>query len=139
MFFSGFHQVKFSRDFSGDFLVNISDATLTRKNMNLTYSISMNWTNFWQPTVHAPKNIFEKTLIEVGGSHISASFGTFCVQIDQFLKNFENGKIAVSSKENDVDFRILLNVQRLAVSQMIDQLWFKRCQKKREYVNYKII
>ena len=51
--------------------------------MNLLYSICMNWKNFWQPTVHVPQNIFEKTLIEVGSSHLYASFGTFWVQIDQ--------------------------------------------------------
>ena len=37
-------------------------------------------------TVHAPQNIFEKTLIEVGSSHIYTSFGTFCVQIGQLLE-----------------------------------------------------
>ena len=42
--------------------------TLTRKNMNLPYSMRMYWTIFWQPTVHVHKNIFEKTLIEVGSS-----------------------------------------------------------------------
>ena len=41
------------------------NATLTRKNMNLLYSIrTMYWTNFWQPTVHVQQNIFEKTLNE---------------------------------------------------------------------------
>ena len=36
--------------------------TLTRKNMNLPYSIRMYWTNFWQPTDHVQHNIFEKSL-----------------------------------------------------------------------------
>ena len=74
---------------------------LPRKNMNLPYSIRMYWKNFWQPTAHVKQNIFEKNLIEVGSSYLYASFGTFCVQIGQFLeavslrKMFENGKIAV--------------------------------------------
>ena len=33
--------------------------TLTRKNMNLPYSLRMYWTNFWQPTVFLRQNIFE--------------------------------------------------------------------------------
>ena len=60
--------------------------TLTRKNMNLPYSIPMYWTNFWQPTVHVHQNIFEKTLIEVGSSRLYASFGSFCVQIGQLFE-----------------------------------------------------
>ena len=31
-------------------------------------------------------NIFEKTLLKVCSSHLSASFGTFCVQIDQLFE-----------------------------------------------------
>ena len=60
--------------------------TLTRKNMNLPYSIRMYWTNFWQAAIHVQQNIFEKNLLEVGSSHIYASFGTFCVQIDQLFE-----------------------------------------------------
>ena len=77
--------------------------TMPRKNMNPLYSIRMYWTNFWQPTVYVPQNIFEKPLIEVGSLHIYASFGTFCVQISQLFeasteslwKMYENGKIAL--------------------------------------------
>ena len=83
--------------------------TLPRKNMNLTYSKRMYWTNFWQPTVHGQQNIFEKTLIEVGSSHLYASFDTFCVQIHQFLevqwvleKCLKSVK-SLFSKENYVD------------------------------------
>ena len=36
-----------------------------------------------QPTVHVQKNIFEKTLIEVGSPYLCASFGTFRAQIGQ--------------------------------------------------------
>ena len=32
------------------------------------------------------KNIFEKTFIEVGSSHLYASFVTFCVQIGQLFE-----------------------------------------------------
>ena len=78
--------------------------------MNLPYSMRMYWTNFWQPTIHAPQNIFSKTLIEVGTSHIYASFGTFCVQIGQlfeaqwvFAKCMKTVK-SLFSKEKDVDF-----------------------------------
>ena len=53
---------------------------------------------------------FWKTLIEVGSSHIYASFCTFCVQIGQLFEAqwvFERCMKTVKSlfsKENDVDF-----------------------------------
>ena len=53
--------------------------------MNLPYSISMFWTNSWQPTDRVQRTFFEKPLQEVGSSHLNASFGTFCVQ--NFQKN----------------------------------------------------
>ena len=62
------------------------------------------------PTVHALQNIFEKTLIEVGSSHIYVSFGTFCVKIGQLFEAqtvFEKCMKTVKSpfsKENYVDF-----------------------------------
>ena len=40
----------------------------------LLHSIRMYWTNFWQMTVHAKQFFFEKTLYEVGSSHLYASF-----------------------------------------------------------------
>ena len=89
---------------------NILTYTLTRKNMNLPYSIRMYWTNSWQPTVHVQQTIFEKSLIEVGSSHLYASFGTFCVQIGRLLEAqwvFEKCMKTVKSlfsTENDVDF-----------------------------------
>ena len=46
----------------------------------------MYWTNLWQPYVHVQQNIFEKTLILVGSSHLYASFGTFYVQISQLFE-----------------------------------------------------
>ena len=61
-------------------------STLPRKNMNLPYSIRMYWANIWQPTVNAQQSVFEKNLIEVGSSHLYASFGTFQVQIDQLVE-----------------------------------------------------
>ena len=52
----------------------------------------------------------KKTVIEVGSSHLYASFDTFCVQIGQFLKAqavfekcFKTVK-SLNSKENDVNF-----------------------------------
>ena len=50
------------------------------------FNIHMYWANFWRPTIHIQQNIFEKTLQEVGRSHIYASFGNFCVQIDQLFE-----------------------------------------------------
>ena len=46
----------------------------------------MYWTIFWQLTIHVQQDIFEKTLIEVGSSHLYASSGTFCVQIGQLFE-----------------------------------------------------
>ena len=56
--------------------------TKTRKNMNYLTPYVCTETIFWQPTVHAPQNIFSK----VCTSHIYASFGTFCVQIGQLFE-----------------------------------------------------
>ena len=58
------------------------------------------------------KIFLKKTLIEVGSSHLYASFGTFCVQIGQFLEAecfFEKCLKTVKSpfsEENDVDFKL---------------------------------
>ena len=98
---------KYSRGIQG------SIYTLPRKNMNLPCSICMYWTNFWQPTIPAQQNIFEKTLIEVGCPHLYASFGTFCAQIGQLFKAQWVFEIclkinkSLSSKENVIDFVIL--------------------------------
>ena len=84
----------------------------------------MYWRNFWQPTVHLPQTIFEKTLIiEVGSLHIYASFGNFWVQIGQLFEAqwvFEKCMKTVKllfSKENDVDFAFF---QKLKVSLRLD-------------------
>ena len=69
-----------------------------RKSMNLPYSIRMYLTNFWQQTVHVQQNIFEKTLTELGTSHLYASFGTFWVQIGQLVEaqwKFERSETAI--------------------------------------------
>ena len=80
------------------------------------HNIRMCWANFWQPTVHVQQNTFEKTPIEAVSSHLCASFGTFCVQIGQFLEaqwlfelclKIDN---LLSSKENVGDLKILPNV-----------------------------
>ena len=60
--------------------------TESRKKRNLTYSIRMYWMNIWQLTIHEQQDIFEKSLIEVGSSHLYASFGTFCTQICQLFE-----------------------------------------------------
>ena len=76
----------------------------------------MYWTIFWPSTVQEQQNIFEKAPIEVGSSHLYASFGTFYVQIGQFWetqwvfeKMFENGKNAVFEGKWG-RFRIFLKV-----------------------------
>ena len=84
--------------------------TETRKNMNLPYSIHMYWTNFWQPTIHAPQYIWKKTLTENGSSHSYASFGTFCVQIGQLF-------------EAQADFKLLEEIKIFLRKQ-----WFCRFQ-----------
>ena len=60
--------------------------TLTRKNMNLPYSIRMYWNNFWQLTVHV-KFFFLKKLIQVESLYLCASFGTFCVHIGKLFES----------------------------------------------------
>ena len=80
----------------------ISQPSLPRKNMNLHYSIFLFWTNFWQPTVHVQKNIFEKNLIKAYSPHLYASFGTFLRPNCSIIRNtvsiwsmFENRQIAL--------------------------------------------
>ena len=79
--------------------------TLPRKNMNLPYSIRMYWTNFWQLYIHVQKNIFEKTLIKAGSSHLYASFGTFWVQIGQLVEAQWDFKL---TEEFEIDVIFLL-------------------------------
>ena len=50
--------------------------------------------------VHVQQDIFEKTILEVGTSHLYASFGIFFVQIGQ---SFEG--------KNDVDFEFFLKIK----------------------------
>ena len=55
------------------------------------YNIRMYWTNFRQPTVHVQQFFYEKTLIEVGSSHLLLA--PFVSEPDQFLEAqwvFEN-------------------------------------------------
>ena len=119
--------------------------TLTRKNKNLPHSIRMYWTNFWQATVHVQKNIFEKTLIEVGSSHLYASFGTFWVQICQSIEaQWDFGRIRIRNRNRShfpLKTAILLfsNIfQKLTVSPKIYLFGCKRCQKKRKDVTYQL-
>ena len=70
----------------------------------------MYWANFWPATVHVQQNIFGKILIEVGNSHLYASFDIFYVQIGQCFESkwvFEKFLKTVKSlflRENEVDF-----------------------------------
>ena len=104
--------------------------TMRRKNMNLPYSIRMYWTKL--PTVHLQQNFFEKTPLEVGSSHIYASFGTFCVQIGQLfeaqLDRIIWNRRHFPSKTVILPFSNIF--QRLTVPRKIDQFGRERCQKK---------
>ena len=71
-----------------------SDALLNQEydksiNISTSYNASQklltNVLNFWQPTVHV-----QKTFINVGSSHLHASFGTFCVQNGQLFAEIDN-------------------------------------------------
>ena len=118
--------------------------TETRKNMNLPYSIRMYWTNFWQPTAYVQQNIFEETIIEGCNPYLYASFGTFCVQIGQLfasqwvLKQSEEFRKWRHFPSMIADFQTYV-VQRLTVPRIIDQFGRKRCQKKRKYVDHKLL
>ena len=78
------------------------------QNMNLPESMHMYWTDFRQPTVHFQQIIFEITFIEVGSSHLYASFGTFWVQIGQLVEAQWDFKL---SEEFEIDV-IFLRKQR---------------------------
>ena len=82
------------------FFKNILLYTVTRKNMNLPYSIRMYWTNFLPLSVHVQQNIFEITHIEVGSSNLYASFVTLWVQIGQLFEAQWDFKL---SKEFEID------------------------------------
>ena len=104
--------------------------------LTVTPYVCTYWTISWQPTVYVQQNIFEKTNIEVGSSHLYSSFVTFCVQIGQlfeakwvFKKCIKTVK-SQFSKENDVDFEFF---RKFKVS--LYQFWHKRCQKKRKDVS----
>ena len=102
----------------------------------------MYWTNFWQPTVHAPQIYFEKTLIKAGSSHLYASFGTFCVQIGQLFEVqwvFEKYMKAVKSlisKENDVDLEFY---RKFKVSLRLDWLTNLDSKEAKEDVSYQLL
>ena len=49
------------------------------------HNICMYWTHFRQPTAHVQQTIFGKILVEVCSLHFCASFGTFCVQIGNYV------------------------------------------------------
>ena len=88
-----------------------------------------------QPFMYS--NIFlKKTLLEVYSSHLYASFGTFCEQIGQLFEAQWDLEVCLEiDKENVVDFGIL---PKLPVQRIVDQFGHKRCQKKREDVDYKL-
>ena len=91
------------------------------------HNIRMYLTNFEQPIAHVQQIFFGKTLIEVGSSHLYASFGTFCIQIDQVFapqwvfkhsEEFRNQRHFPSKTANCRFSNIL---QRLTVPRIIDQ------------------
>ena len=54
----------------------------------LTPYVCTEWIFDSRPTVHVQQNIFQKMFIEVGSSHLYASFGTFCESLN-IRKNSE--------------------------------------------------
>ena len=84
------------------------------------------------------KKYFWKTLIEVYGSYLYASFGTFCVQIGQFFetrlifKYSEEFRIRRHFPSKTANCRFSNILQRLTVPQKIGQFGRKRWQKKRK-------
>ena len=103
--------------------------------MHWTHNV---WTNFWQPTVYVQQNIFEKTLIKIGSSHLYASFGEFCVQIGRLVGSqwdfklseyFETNAIFLQ-KQRFLPFSKIF--QRLTVPRKIIHFGRKRYQKKRK-------
>ena len=62
----------------------------SKNNNNTTVAYVCSEQIFDFPTVHEQQNIFEKTLKEVGSSHLYTSFGSFCFQIGQFLESLKN-------------------------------------------------
>ena len=98
--------------------------------------IRMNWTNFWQPTVHVQENIFGNTQIEDCSSHLYASFVTFCVQIDQLFatqwafehsEEFRNRRHFPSIEAISWFSKIF---QRLTVPRIIHQFGHKKVPKE---------
>ena len=105
----------------------------------------MYWTNFRQPTAHVQQNIFGKILIGDCSPHLYASFGTFCVQIDQLfpsqwvfkhLVEFRNLRHFPSKTANSRFSNIL---QILTLPRINHQFGRKRCQKKRKDVDYNLL
>ena len=91
------------------------------------HNIHMYWTNFRQPTAHVQQNIFGKTLIEVSSLHLYASFGTFCVQIDQLFapqwvfKHSEEFRNRRHFPLKTANCRFSNILQRLTVPRIMDQ------------------
>ena len=87
--------------------------------------------------LYQSKKLFlKKTPIEVDSSHLYASFGTFCVQIGQFLEAlwvFEKYLKTVKSlflKENDVDFEFFRKVK---ISLNNRPIWTQKVPKDLSY------
>ena len=117
---------------------------MPRKNMNQPYYIYV-LSNFFTADRSYTTKYLKKTLIEVGSSHIYASFGTFFVQIGQLFRAkqvFDKCMKTVKSlfsKENDFDFDFEFEFFRnLTVPRLIDKFEPKRCQKKHKDVSYKL-
>ena len=116
--------------------------TMSSKNMNLSYSIRMYWTNIWQSNVYVQWNMFKKNsyrswyLTSLAFLwHLLRSNWSIIRGIVSLWKMFENGQIAVFEGKWGW-FRILLKVQNSTVTRIIYQF---EGQKKREDVRYQLL
>ena len=104
----------------------------------------MYWTNLCQLTVRA-QQLFKNFCLKKYSSHLYASFGTFCVQIGQLFVAqwvFKHSEECPNRKHfpSMTAICLLSNIfQRLTLPRVIDQFGRKRCQKKREDVEDKLI
>ena len=81
--------------------------TMPRKNKNLPYSIRMYWTNFWQQTVHAHHNIFEKLWWMLVSHIFTLLLAPYASKLVCFWRHSESLKKSLKtlfSKKSDVDF-----------------------------------
>ena len=70
-------------------------------------------------TIHKQQIIFEKDLIEVGSSHLYASFGTFCVQIGLSFESLWDLKLL---SDLEIDLIFLKKTEILPFSNIFQRL-----------------